>query len=98
MSEPTGPAPAECRADCTVRYWAAARAAAGCAEEQYPCPPYLGDLLAAIRARHDSPQLAAVLAVCSYLIDGAPVGSRDPAWLALPPGAVVEALPPFAGG
>jgi hypothetical protein len=36
-----------------------------------------------------------VLTACSFLVDG--TSTRDRA-LALPPGAVVDVLPPFAGG
>jgi hypothetical protein len=39
-----------------------------------------------------------VIGVCSFLVDGQPVGRRDPAAVELGPDAVVEVLPPFAGG
>lgn len=83
----------------TVRYWAAARAAAGVAEEQVEA----GTLAAALEAvlechRGSGPRLEQVLAVCAYVVDGAPVGRRDPTLVALDPGAEIEVLPPFAGG
>ncbi|WP_067181664.1 MoaD/ThiS family protein [Microtetraspora niveoalba] len=78
----------------TVRYWAAAKAAAGVAEERFDAPT-LGDLLAGISA---NPDLARVLRRCSFLVNGAPAGTRDPHTVDLPEGAVVEVLPPFAGG
>ncbi|MFF4773315.1 MoaD/ThiS family protein [Microtetraspora fusca] len=78
----------------TVRYWAAAKAAAGIAEEPFDAPT-LGDLLAGISA---NPDLARVLPRCSFLVNGAPAGTRDPRSIDLPEGAVVEVLPPFAGG
>jgi molybdopterin synthase sulfur carrier subunit len=40
-------------------------------------------------------KLARVLTACSFLVDG--TSTRDRA-LALAPGAVVDVLPPFAGG
>ena len=81
----------------TLRYWAAARAAAGTAEDALPAGP-LSAVLAAARARHPQPRFAQVLGVCSLLVDGQPVGRRDPAHVAVLPGSVVEVLPPFAGG
>ncbi|WP_067143032.1 MoaD/ThiS family protein [Microtetraspora malaysiensis] len=78
----------------TVRYWAAAKAAAGVAEEPFDAST-LGDLLAGISA---NPDLARVLPRCSFLVNGAPAGTREPRSIDLPEGAVVEVLPPFAGG
>jgi molybdopterin synthase sulfur carrier subunit len=57
----------------------------------------LAGLLAEIVERHGD-RLAEVLRVCSFVVDGAPAGGRDPAAVALPPEAEVEVLPPFAGG
>jgi molybdopterin converting factor small subunit len=39
-----------------------------------------------------------VLARSSYLVDSEPVGARSHDAVALPDGAVIEVLPPFAGG
>ncbi|MEZ0064918.1 molybdopterin synthase sulfur carrier subunit [Streptacidiphilus sp. MAP12-20] len=81
-----------------IRYWAAAKAEAGTAEEPYAAVN-LADALAAARARHaDRPRFAQVLAHCSFLVDGAQVGRRDHATVALTEGGTVEVLPPFAGG
>ncbi len=82
-----------------LRYWAAAREAAGTAEEEVRAAT-LGDALAqAVASRGGGGErLGRVLSFCSFLIDGAPVGARDPGEVGLPPGAVVEVLPPFAGG
>lgn len=77
----------------TVRYWAAARAAAGQAEEVVSART-VGELLDAIADRHD---MSGVLAVCSLLVDGAQVRTDDVDHH-LPDGAVVDVLPPFAGG
>jgi molybdopterin converting factor small subunit len=85
--------------DVVVRYWAAAKAAVGLAEETYPAEPDLGALLDAVRARHGAgSRLAEVLARCSYLVDEVSPGRRDPAEVPLAPGATVDVLPPFAGG
>jgi molybdopterin converting factor small subunit len=82
-----------------VRYWAAAKAAAGVSEERFDAPADLGALLDAIRARHAAdPRLAEVLGRCSYLVDEVSPGRRAPGEVALQPGAVVDVLPPFAGG
>lgn len=82
----------------TVRYWAAARAAAGATEEQVSGAT-LGDVLAAVRqSRSDSDRFQQVLAVCSFLVGESPVGTRHLQDVALATGDVVEVLPPFAGG
>jgi molybdopterin synthase sulfur carrier subunit len=82
----------------TLRYWAAAKEAAGTAEETIRAET-LGDALAvaAQRAGRD-PRFRAVLARSSFLVDGAPVGVRAPDKFVLADAAVVEVLPPFAGG
>ncbi|HYN66214.1 MAG TPA: MoaD/ThiS family protein [Ornithinibacter sp.] len=75
-----------------VRYWAGARAAAGLDEERLTDVATVADLVARLSA--DRPALAAVLPVCSVLVGGRAGAGDDP----VPPGAVVEVLPPFAGG
>jgi sulfur-carrier protein len=85
----------------TVRYWAAARAAAGVDADEVPVSPSatLADVLASALALHaERPQLAAVVQVCSVLVGDRPVGSADPASVVVPAGGTVELLPPFAGG
>jgi molybdopterin converting factor small subunit len=77
----------------TVRYWAGARAAAG-RDEQAVEAATLGELLGAIRG---SAPLDRVLEASSLLVDGTAV-RRDDAGHPLPAGAVVDVLPPFAGG
>lgn len=83
-----------------VRYWAAARSAAGVAEEtvDVPGPRTLAELTAELVRRHAGSRLPDVIAVCSVLVGDQPVGSRDPGEVVVPPGATVEFLPPFAGG
>ncbi|MFB8265751.1 MoaD/ThiS family protein [Streptomyces sp. NPDC055955] len=84
--------------DGTIRYWAAAKAAAGAAEEPYRATT-LAEALEQVRSRHDGrPALARVLGYCSFLVDGRPVGGRDHASVRLTPGGTIEVLPPFAGG
>jgi molybdopterin converting factor small subunit len=83
----------------TLRYWAAAKQAAGAAEERFGSVGTLAELLDRARAAHpDGGQLARVLARCSFLVDGEPVGRRPHGQVTLVAGSVVEALPPFAGG
>jgi molybdopterin converting factor small subunit len=79
-----------------IRYWAAAKAAAGVAEEPFE-GAVLADVLDAAVARHGA-GLGQVVRRASFLVDGEPVGRRDPAGVRLPEGAVIEVLPPFAGG
>lgn len=87
----------------TVRYWAAAKAAAGVASDTVEPPAdrglSLADVLADVRRRHaDRPRLDAVLGVCSVLLDEQPVGTADPADVPVRAGQTVDLLPPFAGG
>ena len=82
----------------TIRYWAAAKAAAGLAEEQYEAGT-LAEALDAARARHrTSADFDRVLQRCSFLVDGAAVGRRAHDSVELTDGGTVEVLPPFAGG
>lgn len=77
----------------TVRYFAGAAEAAGTDSEQVTADT-LGLLLDDVRARHGA-RLSRVLDASSVLHDGRYV--RDPA-TPLPLDAVVDVLPPFAGG
>jgi molybdopterin synthase sulfur carrier subunit len=82
----------------TVRYWAAARQAAGVTEDQVSART-VGEALAHVRAIHaHQPRFEAVLGVSSLLLGSSPVGLRDVNQLAVRPDDVVEVLPPFAGG
>ncbi|MDK1472380.1 MoaD/ThiS family protein [Streptomyces sp. 549] len=82
----------------TIRYWAAAKAAAGVAEETYEAGT-LEEALREARDRHDArPEFARVLQRCSFLVDGNPVGTRSHGAVSLTEGGTVEVLPPFAGG
>jgi sulfur-carrier protein len=80
-----------------LRYWAAAKEAAGVDEETYEAATLAALIAAAVAGRGDR-RLAQVLARCSFLVDGQPVGLRAHGEVVLGPASVVEALPPFAGG
>ncbi|TDU88963.1 molybdopterin converting factor small subunit [Kribbella voronezhensis] len=77
--------------EVTIRYFAAARAAAGesTATAQAGSLKELVDTVSA-----DRPELARVLGICSFLVDGDRADLDTP----LDDGALVDALPPFAGG
>lgn len=80
----------------TVRYFAAARAAAGTESEtiDVPAGAAVDAVLATARQRH-APEFARVLERCSYLLDE--VAVRDHAQ-PVNEGATLDVLPPFAGG
>ena len=80
----------------TVRYFAAARAAAGLPSEDVDIGDgaTVADAVDAIASRHGE-ALRKVLAACSFLLDS--VAVRDRA-TPLRPGAELDVLPPFAGG
>jgi sulfur-carrier protein len=94
----------------TLRYWAAAKEAAGIAEEAVSAGT-LAEALAAASG-DDGPggpagadqrdernaRLRAILGRSSFLVDGTPVGTRAPEGVVLGDGSVIEVLPPFAGG
>jgi molybdopterin synthase sulfur carrier subunit len=82
----------------TLRYWAAAKEAAGVAEETITADTLAGALAAAGGHAGPDARLRAVLARSSFLIDGLPVGVRAPETVVLDDAAVIEVLPPFAGG
>lgn len=79
----------------TVRYFAAARAAAGIETEtlSVPAGTTVDGLLIDLAGR--GPELAKVLARCSYLRDGIAVRDKS---VVLQTRETVDVLPPFAGG
>jgi molybdopterin synthase sulfur carrier subunit len=77
----------------TVRYFAGARAASGVDTETRTAAT-LDELVGQLVAAHGE-KLERVLTACSFLVDG--TSTRDRA-SSLAPGAVVDVLPPFAGG
>ncbi|MER6825682.1 MoaD/ThiS family protein [Streptosporangium sp. NPDC000563] len=82
-------------ASVVVRYWAAAKEAAGVAEERSEAAN-LAELMTKITSDRD--RLARVLTLSSFLVNGDPVGRRAHETIILTDGATVEVLPPFAGG
>ena len=84
----------------TVRYWAGARAAAGTSQDTFAvtAPTTLAALVEKVLERHPDDRMARTVAVCSVLVGDQPVRSQDPGSVVIVPGAVVELLPPFAGG
>src|SRR5665647_2615580 len=93
-------APTRTSVHVTVRYWASARAVAGCDSERlgvhvgrvHVGRVNVGDVLAVAAAAHTG--LSVVLDVSSILLDGRAVTASEP----LTEGAILEVLPPFAGG
>lgn len=77
-------------AEVTVRYWAGARRAAGRDSENLTAAD-LADLLGQLNRR---PELAPILAASSLLVDSLAWREDQP----LTDGAVIDVLPPFAGG
>jgi molybdopterin synthase sulfur carrier subunit len=82
-------------ATVTVRYFAAARAAAGADTETLHLQPgtTLAGLVEQLGGR--GPELARVLSRCSFLCDGMAVRDRG---RVLASDQTVDVLPPFAGG
>jgi molybdopterin converting factor small subunit len=89
----------------TVRYFGAARSAAGVVEETVPVPAStvaekndrmgtVGTVVAVIADRHGA-ELSRVLPRCSYLLDEVAVHGPSTRVRA---GQVLDVLPPFAGG
>jgi molybdopterin converting factor small subunit len=77
-------------ADVTVRFWAGAARAAGHDEE-----PITADTVGGLRTLLGSrPALQKICVVASLLVDGQVAGEATK----LHDGAVVDVLPPFAGG
>ena len=77
----------------TVRYFAGARAAVGVDAETRDAGS-LDELVGQLVDAHGE-RLEQVLTACSFLVDGTSTRDRT---LVLSPGAVVDVLPPFAGG
>jgi molybdopterin converting factor small subunit len=77
--------------EVTIRYFAAARSAAGESTATAEAGS-VGDLVSTVSSGR--PELARVLSICTFLLDG----ERVDLSAQLEPGAQVDALPPFAGG
>ena len=85
-----------------VRFWAAARAAAGTDALTVAidtAEPTVADVRRAVAdALPDQPDLPRVLGVCSVLLGERPMGAADAELVPVPAGVDLEFLPPFAGG
>jgi sulfur-carrier protein len=81
----------------TLRYWAAAKDAAGVAE-QLVSADTLAAALDQAGTGDTRARLLPVLSRSTFLIDGNQVGRQAADLVQLPDGAVIEVLPPFAGG
>jgi molybdopterin synthase sulfur carrier subunit len=82
----------------TIRYWAAAKEAAGRPEEAVDAVTLREALNAAVASRKPDVRLADVIARSSFLVNADPVGRAALESIVLDEGAVIEVLPPFAGG
>jgi molybdopterin converting factor small subunit len=82
----------------TIRYWAAAKEAAGVAEESLEAVTLRDALNTVVASRKPDSRLADVLARSSFLVNADQVGKADKDSIVLGEGAVVEVLPPYAGG
>lgn len=78
--------------DIEVRYFAAARAAAGVSIQRVE-PASLTQILATVSA--DNTQLAHVIEQCSFLVDSVAVNDMD---IDIHAGSFIDVLPRFAGG
>jgi molybdopterin synthase sulfur carrier subunit len=85
-------------AKVTIRYWAAAKEAAGTAEESVDAMTLRDALDAVIASRRPDTRLATVIARSSFLVNADPAGRVALESIVLDEGAVIEVLPPFAGG
>jgi sulfur-carrier protein len=82
----------------TIRYWAAAKDAAGMAEESVEAVTLAGALARVLAARPGDDRLRRVLSRSSFLVNALPVHRGAHEETVLEDGATVEVLPPFAGG
>lgn len=83
----------------TIRYFAAARAARGIAEEDVEFSGTLGELVRTLGSTHTDRTaggmtLAEIFTRCSFLLDG----TRVPLSADLAGARRLDVLPPFAGG
>ena len=82
----------------TMRYWAAAKQAAGVPQETLSAATLAEALAAAVANRPAAADFQTVLARSSFLVNGEQAGRRPAETVSLQEGAVIEVLPPFAGG
>lgn len=85
-------------AEVVIRYWAAAKEAAGLPEESVAAVTLAEALQAVVASRTPDRRLHDVLERSSFLVDGTRANRAHADDITLPEGAVIEVLPPFAGG
>jgi sulfur-carrier protein len=85
-------------AKVTIRFWAAAKEAAGVPEESVDAVTLRDALYSVVASRRPDTRLATVIARSSFLVNADPVGRAATESIVLDEGAVIEVLPPFAGG
>jgi sulfur-carrier protein len=85
-------------AKVTMRYWAAAKDAAGVPEESLEAVSLADALNEAVARRGLGSRLHEIFMRSSFLVDAAPVRRAALGSTVLHEGAVIEVLPPFAGG
>ena len=85
-------------AKVTIRYWAAAKEAAGMPEESLEAATLADALNAIVASRKPGSRLREILARSSFLVNAAPAGRTAKESIVLDDGCVIEILPPFAGG
>jgi sulfur-carrier protein len=82
----------------TIRYWAAAKHAAGTPEEVMEAVTLAEALAMAVAARPGDDRLRQVMARSSFLVNALPARRDADEDTMLEDGATIEVLPPFAGG
>jgi molybdopterin converting factor small subunit len=85
-------------AKVTIRYWAAAKEAAGTPEESVEAETLASALAVVLAGRAAPDGLRQVMERSSYLVNALPVRRAAAAETVLDDGATIEVLPPFAGG
>jgi len=85
-------------AKVTIRYWAAAKDAAGMPEESVEASTLADAITVMLARRPGDGRLRQVVARSSFLVNALPVRRNAHAGTFLEDGATIEVLPPFAGG
>ena len=85
-------------AKVTIRYWAAAKDAAGTSEEPVEAVTLASALTTVLADRPADDRLRQVFARSSFLVNALPVSRDAHEETILEDGATIEVLPPFAGG
>jgi sulfur-carrier protein len=85
-------------AKVTIRYWAAAKEAAGLPEESLAAVTLSEALNTVVASRKPDTRLADIIARSSFLVNAVQAGRAARESVILEEGAVIEVLPPFAGG